>query len=150
MENIKVSLHKEKAHTLERNVEGQWLLDGKVIEQEHAIRELVEAVQDLGYWCQVAKDVLPTEQFEIVQEAYEYHEEDDVLLYTIVLNGVEKEVGGDELTYEQIVELAVKSKGVYTVIYSRGANKEKGYLVKGQKVTLSQYMRINCDSTNNA
>lgn len=60
---------------LERNAKGQWLLDGKEIEQEKAISELVEAVQDLGYWCQVANDVLPTVDFEMVQEAYEYTED---------------------------------------------------------------------------
>lgn len=75
MEAIKVCLHKKKAHTLERNAEGHWILDDKEIKQEEAIAELVEAVQDLGYWCQVAKDVLPTKQFEAVQESYEYHEE---------------------------------------------------------------------------
>jgi hypothetical protein len=75
MKNIKVCLHKKGAHTLERSEHGKWVLDGKIITQEKAIKELVEAVQDLGYWCQVAKDVLPTEQFEMVQESYEYHEE---------------------------------------------------------------------------
>ncbi|MCY7485399.1 hypothetical protein [Paenibacillus alvei] len=71
---LKVGLKKKGAHTLERTTQGQWLLDGKEIEQERAIAELVEAVQDLGYWCQVAKDVLPTEMFELVQESYKYEE----------------------------------------------------------------------------
>jgi hypothetical protein len=71
-----VCLHKKDAHMLERNSEGKWFLDKTEIPQEQAISELVEAVKDLGYWCQVAKDILPTEQFEMVQEAYEYHEED--------------------------------------------------------------------------
>jgi hypothetical protein len=74
MKSIKVCLHKKNAHTLERDEKGKWILDNKEIEQEKAISELVEAVKDLGYWCQVAKDVLPTEQFEMVQEAYEYEE----------------------------------------------------------------------------
>lgn len=73
LDEFKVCLHKKSAHTLERN-EGKWFLDGIEIDQEHAICELVEAVRDLGYWCQVAKDVLPTEQFEFVQEAYEYED----------------------------------------------------------------------------
>ena len=46
----------------------------KKIPQETAVRELVDAVNDLGYWCQVAKDVLPKEYFDMVQESYEYHE----------------------------------------------------------------------------
>ncbi|WP_254782230.1 hypothetical protein [Bacillus sp. OK048] len=75
MKQLKVCLHKKNAHTLERNEHGKWLLDGKIITQEKAINELVEAVQDLGYWCQVAKDVLPKEDFEMVQESYEYHED---------------------------------------------------------------------------
>ena len=72
---LKVCLHKKNGHMLERNESGKWFLDGKVIEEEQAINELVEAVQDLGYWCQVAKDVLPTEDFEMVQESYSYHED---------------------------------------------------------------------------
>lgn len=71
---FKVCLHKKGAHTLERNNDS-WMIDGIEIDQEHAISELVEAVQDLWYWCQVAKDILPKEEFDLVQEAYEYHEE---------------------------------------------------------------------------
>ena len=63
---------KKGAHTLERNGQGVWTLDGKVIDQEQAIVEMADAINDLGYWCQVAKDVLPTEMFEEVQYAYEY------------------------------------------------------------------------------
>jgi hypothetical protein len=73
-DEIKVCLYKKGAHTLKNNYEGQWFLDGEKITQTQAILELVEAVKDLGYWCQVAKDVLPTEQFEMVQEAYEYED----------------------------------------------------------------------------
>lgn len=75
MKELKVFLKKKGARTLERNAEGIWTLDGKVIDQEQAIIELAEAVNDLGYWCQVAKDVLDTEDFEMVQEAYEYNPE---------------------------------------------------------------------------
>ena len=58
-ETIKVGLKKKGAHTLERNNAGIWTLDGKEVTQEAAISELVEAVEELGYWCQVAKDVHP-------------------------------------------------------------------------------------------
>lgn len=75
MKEIKVGLKKKGVHTLERNAVDNWFLDGQKIEKEQAINELVEAVKDLGYWCQVAKDVLPTEDFDMVQEAYKYHEE---------------------------------------------------------------------------
>lgn len=75
MKELHVNLRKIDAHTLERKSNGQWFLDKKEIPQQHAIEELVEAVKDLGYWCQVAKDVLPDEDFKMVQEAYEYKEE---------------------------------------------------------------------------
>ncbi|WP_099301888.1 hypothetical protein [Bacillus sp. Marseille-P3800] len=75
MEQIKVCLHKKNAHTLERTEGGAWFLDDKLITQEQAIEELVEATADLGYWCQVAKDVLPEDEFQLVQECYEHHEE---------------------------------------------------------------------------
>lgn len=74
-ESIKVGLKKKGAHTLERSESGVWTLDGVKIDQERAVQELAEAVSDLGYWCQVAKDVLPTEMFEMVQESYAYHED---------------------------------------------------------------------------
>lgn len=75
MKQFKVCLHKKGAHTLERKEDGKWFLDNMEIPQEKAIEELVEAVQDLGYWCQVAKDVLPADQFDMVNESYSYHEE---------------------------------------------------------------------------
>ncbi|WP_231574969.1 hypothetical protein [Bacillus sp. B-jedd] len=77
VKELRVCLHKKGAHTLERQSNGRWFLDSKEIPEEDAIGELVEAVRDLGYWCQVAKDVLPQEQFETVQEAYEYKEKED-------------------------------------------------------------------------
>lgn len=72
MEELKVFLKKKGANTLIRTSEGVWLLDGKEVDQEKAIVEMVEATNDLGYWCQVAKDILSPEDFEMVQEAYEY------------------------------------------------------------------------------
>lgn len=74
MEKIKVCLRKKNAYMLERNESGVWSIDGNVIDQEQAIKELVEAVEDLGYWCQVAKVVLPKKWYEGVQESYEYVE----------------------------------------------------------------------------
>ncbi|MEK5393982.1 hypothetical protein NSQ59_27160 [Margalitia sp. FSL K6-0131] len=75
MKKYKVCLHKKDTQVLERDEQGSWFLDGVFISTEQAINELVDAVQDLGYWCQVAKNVLPTENFEMVQEAYEHHED---------------------------------------------------------------------------
>lgn len=74
--SYRVCLHKKGAHILERSTEGVWTLDGKSIEEEQAIAHLFGAVSDLGYWCQVAKDVLDKESFETVQEAYEYRDPD--------------------------------------------------------------------------
>lgn len=75
MKEYNVCLHKKGAHILARSNDGEWALDGKKVSEEKAISELVEAVQDLGYWCQVAKDVLPSKQFELIQEAYDYQED---------------------------------------------------------------------------
>ena len=77
MKEIKVCLHKKGAHMLERNSDGVWFLDRNVIGHEEAVQHLVSAVEDLGYWCQVAKDVLPEEEFAEVQRAYEYDPESD-------------------------------------------------------------------------
>ncbi len=71
-EEIKVNLHKRSGAILTRDSAGRWYLDGNPTSREEAIKELVEAVQDLGYWCQVAKDVLPEEMFDAVQESYAY------------------------------------------------------------------------------
>ena len=69
MELIKLNLYKKNANRLVRTIKGDWVLDNKEITQEQAIIELAEAVRDLGYWCQVAKDILPEEDFAMVQEA---------------------------------------------------------------------------------
>ncbi|MDG0791950.1 hypothetical protein OMP38_14615 [Cohnella ginsengisoli] len=77
MQQLKVALKKKGAHTLERNEHGVWTLDGTVIDQERAIVEMADAVNDLGYWCQVAKDVLDEEDYQLVQTSYEYDPEND-------------------------------------------------------------------------
>ena len=69
MELIKLNLYKKNANRLVRTIKGDWVLDNKEITQEQAITELAEAVRDLGYWCQVTKDILPEEDFTMVQEA---------------------------------------------------------------------------------
>lgn len=71
---IKVFLKKKGANTLERAENGRWTLDGNPIDQENAIQEMAQAVEDLGYWCQVAKDVLPEEEFAEVQRCVEYQD----------------------------------------------------------------------------
>lgn len=40
----------------------------------NALRELETDALELKQWCQTAKDVLPEEEFNAVQEAYEYEE----------------------------------------------------------------------------
>lgn len=39
-----------------------------IINQDEAIATLVDTVQDLGHWLQVAKDILPEEQFKEIQD----------------------------------------------------------------------------------
>lgn len=104
MKQYKVCLHKKDAHTLEKKEDGKWYLDHQEIPQEKAIEELVEAVKDLGYWCQVAKDVLPEDQFEMVNESYSYHEEygekKPLKSYLVKVKGKELYYGGFMLFYE--------------------------------------------------
>ena len=76
MKKIDVCLHKKGAHTLERDELGKWFIDKKELSQERAILELAEAVQDLGYWCQVAKDVLDEDVFDTTNEVVAYEEPD--------------------------------------------------------------------------
>lgn len=76
MQEIKVCLHKKGAHMLVRTIDGKWFLDDREVDWETAIQEMATAVEELGYWCQVAKDILLEEDFAEVQRAYEYHAEE--------------------------------------------------------------------------
>jgi len=69
MENVKVNLHQKDPREFEV-IDGKYFADGKEVSPEEAIAILVEAAEELGYWCQVAKDILPEDWFEEVQLVY--------------------------------------------------------------------------------
>ena len=78
MKEIRVNLYNKEV--LYRNEEGIYALSANggapaVMDEEEAIQNLVQAVRDLGYWCQVAKDILPTGYFEEVNRAVAYEGE---------------------------------------------------------------------------
>ena len=72
----------------------------------------------------------------------------------IFVNGEEKIVEKDKISYEEVIELAFghyeDSETInYTVIYFKGNNdKPNGFLVKGQVVMVKKGMRINVTRTN--
>ena len=79
MKELKVNLYNKEV--LYRSEEGIYALSINggaplVMGEEEAVQALVSAVQDLGYWCQVAKDILPTDQFEEVNYAVNYNSEE--------------------------------------------------------------------------
>lgn len=74
MKNNEACLHTVGTYKIKLQ-DGKWFLDDKEITQEEGIKILFDSVRELGYWCQVAKDVLPPEHFDDVQYAYSYHEE---------------------------------------------------------------------------
>lgn len=73
---------------------------------------------------------------------------------TIFVNGEEKIVKKDKLSYEEVVELAFghyeDNESInYTVVYFKGNNnRPNGFLLKGQVVMVKKGMRINVTRTN--
>lgn len=72
-QNIDVNLRQKQPKRFQI-IDGDYYVDGERVTAEAAILVLSEAVQELGYWCQVAKDVLPVEMFDEVQFVYEAEE----------------------------------------------------------------------------
>ena len=72
----------------------------------------------------------------------------------ILVNGEEKEVSKDKISYEEAINLAFgqyeDNENInYTVIYFKGNNdKPNGFLLKGQVVMVKKGMRINVTRTN--
>lgn len=72
---------------------------------------------------------------------------------TIVVNGREKEVEKDELSFEEVVALAFGPPAagdniIYTVTYKRGqGNKPEGTLVEGDTVKVKDGMVFNATRT---
>ena len=73
---------------------------------------------------------------------------------TIYINGEEKTVIKEKISYEEVIVLAYgnydSSEGIaYTITYYKGQNqKPNGVLVKGQVVMVKKGMRINVTKTN--
>ena len=72
----------------------------------------------------------------------------------IFVNGEEKMVKKDKISYEEVIELAFghyedNETINYSVIYFKGNNdKPNGFLLKGQVVMVKKGMRINVTRTN--
>lgn len=73
---------------------------------------------------------------------------------TIFINGEEKIVTKEKISYEEIVILAFGhyenlETANYTIIYFKGNNdKPNGFLLKGQVIMVKKGMRINVTRTN--
>ncbi len=73
---------------------------------------------------------------------------------TIFVNGEEKIVNKDKISYEEVIELAFghyedNDSINYTVVYFKGnSDKPNGFLLKGQVVMVKKGMRINVTRTN--
>lgn len=72
----------------------------------------------------------------------------------IIVNGEEKEVQKEKISYEEVIILAFGSYNdsqdvAYTIMYFRGNNeKPNGFLLKGQEVNVKKGMKFNVSKTN--
>lgn len=72
----------------------------------------------------------------------------------IFVNGEEKIVKKDKISYEEVIELAFEhyenNESInYTIVYFKGnSNKPNGFVLKGQVVMVKKGMRINVTRTN--
>lgn len=77
----------------------------------------------------------------------------DKKLVTIIVNAREKQVEKDDITFEEVVDLAFDPKPVgenvlFTVTYRRGqGNKPEGSLLAGQSVKVKDGMIFNVTAT---
>jgi hypothetical protein len=70
--------------------------------------------------------------------------------YKIFVNGIEKDVNHDVLTFEEIVVLAEgepKPLTIYSVTFSHGKDPKEGELVAGQSVTVKNNTEFDVDDT---
>jgi len=73
---------------------------------------------------------------------------------TIFVNGEEKIVKKEKISYEEVIKLAFghyeeNDSITYTVVYFKGnSDKPNGFLLKGQVVMVKKGMRINVTRTN--
>lgn len=72
----------------------------------------------------------------------------------IIVNGEEKEVQKEKISYEEVIILAFGSYNdsqdvAYTIMYFRGNNeKPNGFLLKGKEVNVKKGMKFNVSKTN--
>lgn len=72
----------------------------------------------------------------------------------IIVNGEEKEVQKEKISYEEVIILAFGSYNdsqdvAYTIMYFSGNNeKPNGFLLKGQEVNVKKGMKFNVSKTN--
>lgn len=74
-------------------------------------------------------------------------------LVTIIVNGREKTVEKDDMSFDEIVDLAFNPKPIgenvlFTITYRRGhGNKPEGTLIQGQSVKVKEGMIFNVTAT---
>jgi len=73
---------------------------------------------------------------------------------TIIVNGTPKEVEKEEITFEEVINLAFDNPPTgtnvqFTVVYTRGVgNKPSGTLIEGQSVKVKDRMEFDVTTTN--
>ncbi|WP_426626105.1 multiubiquitin domain-containing protein [Leifsonia sp. McL0607] len=76
--------------------------------------------------------------------------EDHVKTYKVFVNGVEKVVDHEVLTYEEVVRLFIAQPvegTIYAVSFEHGKEPKEGELVAGQSVTIKQNTEFDVDDT---
>lgn len=76
--------------------------------------------------------------------------EDHVKTYKVFVNGVEKLVDQEVLTYEEVVHLFIVQPvegTIYSVSFEHGKEPKEGELVAGQSVTIKQNTEFDVDDT---
>ncbi|WP_461475330.1 multiubiquitin domain-containing protein [Microbacterium sp. HJ5] len=77
-------------------------------------------------------------------------EDDKTKTYKIFVNGVEKVVDHDVLTYDEVVRLFVAQPvdgTIYAVSYEHGRKPKEGELVEGGSVTIKNNTQFDVDDT---
>jgi hypothetical protein len=76
--------------------------------------------------------------------------EEHVKTYRVYVNGVEKVVDHEVLTYEEVVHLFIAwpvEGTIYAVSFEHGREPKEGELVAGQSVTIKQNTEFDVDDT---
>lgn len=76
--------------------------------------------------------------------------EHNTKIYRILVNGVEKSVNHDVLTYDEVVHLAFpqpNSETIYSVTFEKAEDPKEGELVAGGSVTIKENTEFDVDDT---